>query len=74
MKCVICNHGDTQPGTTTVTLERQGVTIVFRDVPAEVCENCGERYIAAEVTARLLEQVAQAVAAGVQVEVRSYAA
>ena len=57
-----------------MTLERQGVIIVFRDAPAEVCENCGERYIASEATARLLEQVGQAVASGVQVEVRSYAA
>lgn len=37
MKCMACKQADTQPGTTTVTLERNGATLVFKDVPAEVC-------------------------------------
>lgn len=34
MKCVICKHGETQVGTTTVTLERGGLTLVVKAVPA----------------------------------------
>ncbi|MCA9913998.1 MAG: type II toxin-antitoxin system MqsA family antitoxin, partial [Anaerolineae bacterium] len=34
MKCVICKQGDTRPGTVTVTLERGGTTLVFKNVPA----------------------------------------
>ena len=41
MKCPICRHGETRPCTATVPLERGGMTIVFREVPALVCENCG---------------------------------
>jgi hypothetical protein len=26
MKCIVCKQAETQPGTTTVTLERQGAT------------------------------------------------
>ena len=74
MKCVICKHGDTAPGLVTITLERGGTTIVIKGVPAEVCENCGEQYVDEQTTSRLLSQSEQAIAAGVQVEVRGYAA
>ncbi len=56
MKCVICKHGETQEGTATVTLERVNVTVVFKDVPAQVCTNCGEEYIDAQVTQQLLSR------------------
>ncbi|HEX4796147.1 MAG TPA: type II toxin-antitoxin system MqsA family antitoxin [Humisphaera sp.] len=74
MKCVICKHGETAPGLVTITLERGGTTIVIKGVPAEVCENCGEQYVDEQTTSRLLSQSEQAIAAGVQVEVRGYAA
>lgn len=34
MKCVICQYGETEPGTTTVALTRDETTIVICDVPA----------------------------------------
>ena len=74
MKCVICKHGETAAGTATVTLERGGSTIVFKQVPAQVCGNCGEQYVDEAVTRRLLEQAQAAVEDGVQVDVRSFAA
>ncbi len=45
MRCVICREGDTPPGTVTVTLQRGNTVIVVRDVPAAVCQNCGEYYL-----------------------------
>lgn len=72
MKCVICKHGETRLGTTTVTLERGNVTLVIKDVPARVCANCGEAYFDADVTDALLEMMNTAVANGVQVEIRAY--
>ena len=36
MKCVICKQGETLPGVTTVTLERNGLTLVVKSVPARV--------------------------------------
>jgi YgiT-type zinc finger domain-containing protein len=70
MKCVICKQGETQPGHTTVTLERDRTVLVFRNVPAEVCANCGEAYVSEETTAQLLEEAEEAVQARVQVGVR----
>lgn len=75
MKCVICKNGETQARKVSVTLSRPaGVTVVFKDVPAQVCENCGEQYVSSEVTAHLLAQASEAARAGVEVEIRSYAA
>ena len=74
MKCVVCRHGDVSPGTATVTLTRETLTLVVKSVPALVCENCHEEYVDETVTARLLETAAEAIKAGVQVDVRSYAA
>ena len=32
MKCVVCKKGETKPGKTTLTLERDGTTLVFKSV------------------------------------------
>ena len=74
MQCQICKHGQTAPAKITVTLERDNATVVFRNVPAEVCETCGEEYVDEKTTAQLLSQANTAARAGVQVEVRAYAA
>lgn len=73
MKCVTCRHGETQAGHITVTLERDQTVLVFRNVPAQVCANCGEAYVSEEITAQLLEEAEEAVQARVQVDVREVA-
>lgn len=73
MKCPICKHGETRPGLTTVTLERDGMAVVFRGVPDVVCDNCGETFHDEAVTTALLRQAEQAAAAGVEVDIRRFA-
>jgi YgiT-type zinc finger domain-containing protein len=72
MQCVVCKQGETEPGTTTMTLERDTTTVVFKNVPAEVRQVCGEAYLDAETTRHVLLIVEEAVRVGVQVTVRSY--
>ena len=74
MKCVICKQGKTIAGKVTVTLEREGMTLVIKNVPAQVCGNCGEEYVDEQTTNRLLKTAKTAAKAGVQVEVREYVA
>ncbi|MEK7838207.1 MAG: YgiT-type zinc finger protein, partial [candidate division NC10 bacterium] len=38
---MICKFGETRPGTATITLSRDGTTLVVKGVPASVCANCG---------------------------------
>ena len=73
MKCVVCKKGETKAGKTTITLEKDGATLVFKGVPASVCANCGEEYVDGEITARLLKSAEDAARSGVQVEIRQYA-
>ncbi len=54
MKCLICKNGETAPGKTTVTLERDGLILVVKNVPAQVCTTCGEIYINESETASIL--------------------
>ncbi len=72
MNCIVCRNGDTRPGTTTVTFHRDGRTLVVNEVPAEVCENCGEAYVAEDVTAELLRIAGEARQTEAIVLVRDY--
>jgi YgiT-type zinc finger domain-containing protein len=72
MKCVICKYGETQPSNTTVTLERDGLTMVIKNVPALVCQNCGEAYVNEGVTSSLLSEAEEMVLAGILVDIRQY--
>ncbi len=53
MICVICKNGETEPGVTTLTLEQDSTIIFIRDIPAKVCNNCGEAYIDSQTVAHL---------------------
>ncbi len=64
MKCVICQYGETEPGTTTVALTREDTTIAIRDVPALICTTCGEEYVDAAPGRRLSQIAEKAVSEG----------
>jgi YgiT-type zinc finger domain-containing protein len=72
MKCPICKHGETESGYATVILERQKTTLVFKRVPADVCNNCGEEFIGETISAKLFSIAKRALEIGVQVDVREY--
>ncbi|MGZ5006649.1 MAG: type II toxin-antitoxin system MqsA family antitoxin [Methylobacter sp.] len=74
MKCPICKHGDTINGTASITLERKAATLVFKNVPAQICNNCGEEYFTDDITQSIMKQAESAIAQGVQIDVRQYRA
>jgi YgiT-type zinc finger domain-containing protein len=74
LPCVICKNGNTRPGRATVTLEREGTTLIVRGVPAEVCENCGEKYMDESAATSLLKTAEEAARAGAHVDIREFAA
>jgi YgiT-type zinc finger domain-containing protein len=74
MNCVICKNGGTRPGSVTVTLQRGETTVILKQVPADVCENCGEYYLSSEVTAQVLQKAEAAVQSGAEVEILRFAA
>ena len=72
MKCVICKLGETSPGTTTVTLERDGLILEVKNVPSQVCANCGEAYVSEEDSAQILAEAEQMAESGALVDVRQF--
>jgi YgiT-type zinc finger domain-containing protein len=69
MECVICKNGMISDGKVTVTLEREGTVIVIKDVPAQVCQNCGEYFLSEAMTIEVLSKAEMAVQKGVEFEV-----
>jgi len=74
MTCLVCKQGETKAGRTTVTLQRGSCTVIIKNVPADVCENCGEYYVAEDITADLLRRAEAAAQNGAEVEILAYAA
>lgn len=74
MNCVICKQGETLPGIVAVTLQRGETTIIFKGVPAEVCQNCGEYYLDEATTDKLLQRAEEAIGHGTEIEILRYAA
>ena len=72
MKCVICENGQAESDTVTVTLEPNGTTLVVKSVPAQLCWNCGEEYVDERTSADLLQQAEHAASSGVRVEIREF--
>ena len=74
MKCAICRNGSTTEGCTTVVLERDHTTVIFKNVPAHICANCGEEYVSAAVNQALLSRAQKEWADGIIFEMRNFVA
>ena len=72
MKCFVCRFGEIEPGTTTFNLNLKSMTLVVKEVPAEVCDACGEGYLDPSVSERLDEIVNEAEESSVEILIRKY--
>lgn len=54
--CPVCRGGKRQPGKTTFTVDLGFGVVVVRDVPAQVCDQCGADWIEDD-TAEILERI-----------------
>jgi len=55
-------------------LQRNNSVVVIRDVPAEICENCGEYYLSAATASRVYADADATAKRHVEVEIQRYAA
>jgi len=74
MSCLFCRQGQTRFGRVTVVLQRGETVVIFKDVPADVCENCGEYYLSDSIAGELLERAEKAIQNGSEVEILRFAA
>ena len=69
----MCKSGNLEHKNITTTLKSGNMVLVVRNVPADVCNNCGEEYFEAAVTAKLLGIAKETIkAGGVEVLVKSF--
>ncbi len=74
MQCLICKNGETEAGKTTVFIQRGDTIVIFKEVPADICDCCGEYYLSAEITEKVMERAETAVRNGAEVEIQRFAA
>lgn len=74
MNCAMCRNGETAPGRVTLSLNRGETVVVIKDVPADVCGNCGEYYLDSAAAQRVYLQADAAVARHAEIEVLRFAA
>jgi YgiT-type zinc finger domain-containing protein len=72
VECVICKNGTSKQGLVTFSMERNNVIIVFKNVPAMVCPNCGDFYLSEDTTTLLLEKAAKTAEKGVEFEIINF--
>ena len=69
MQCTLCHNGVTERGLVTVSLEKNGTIVLIKNVPAEVCTNCGHYYLSEEMTKGVLRKATDAVRKGTELEI-----
>ncbi|MCW5907687.1 MAG: type II toxin-antitoxin system MqsA family antitoxin [Chitinophagales bacterium] len=70
--CTTCKNGVMEKGTTTVTFDKDNMVIVFRHVPAQVCNVCGDYTIEGDVAKALLQAAKEERAKGHELTVVNY--
>lgn len=65
MNCLICKSGAMKNGTTILPIERGNAILIVTDIPARICDNCGEAYIDEE-TARDVQEIAAESLSGIK--------
>ena len=74
MTCVICKTGQYHEGKTTVVIIKEETSVIIKDVPAFICNQCGEYILSEEVTDIILKMAYEAYSKGAEVEIRKFAA
>lgn len=72
MKCSICKFGELKEGATQVVLTRNSSTVIFRNVPAKICDDCGEYYLDDSISEDLYNKAESCFSSGQEVAIIEY--
>ena len=70
--CTTCKNGIMRKGLTTVTFDKDNVVIVFRNVPAKVCDVCGDYTIEGSIAKSLLKTAKEERVKGHEISILDY--
>jgi YgiT-type zinc finger domain-containing protein len=74
LSTIIPVNGVTENGFISILLEKEQTTFVFKNVPAQICSNCGEEYVSSEVNRAILNRALHEHGKGVTLEMLRFAA
>ncbi len=69
MNCTVCKNGKLKKGTASKMFEKKGAIIVFKNVSAMICDNCGTKFFDGETSQHLLNKVRELRKQGTELEV-----
>ena len=73
MTCPLRRMGEMKAGHTTVVLTRGDATVVFKQVPAMVCDDCGDYFFDEKTTIDVYQRAEQAFTTGQEVAISKFA-
>lgn len=68
MRCAVCKNGETKQGKSVITMTSGKSVVVFRNVPAKICHDCGEEYINEDNTKLLLQTADESFKTGAKLD------
>ena len=74
MSCTTCKMGTLRKGFATVTFNKNGSVVVFKNVPAQVCDTCQDFVVDEETARELLKLSSEEAIRGSEVSVINYKA
>jgi len=72
LRCAVCKNGETKQGKSVITLTREKLVFVFKNVPAQICHDCSEEYIDEDTTNLLLQTANESFSKGVVFDLRDW--
>ena len=72
MICIICRQAELIDGITSIPFERDEFRLLIKNVPAQVCPNCGEAIVDEDVAMQLIGKAQDAHAEGLIEDIREY--
>ena len=72
MKCPICKFGEMKEGVAQVVLTRGSSTVIFRNVPARICDDCGEYYLDEDTAQDIYSRADNCFSSGQEVAIIEY--
>ena len=68
----MCKNGETKQGKSVITLTKGKLVFTLKNVPAQICHDCGEEYINEDTTKLILQTANESFNKGVGVDLRDW--
>ena len=74
MNCALCRNGTYEEGVTTIVLTKEQGIVIIKEVPALICNQCGEYILSEEIASKVMQIAKSAMENGAEIEIRKFIA